>query len=84
MGKTKIKRSRKEKKIDTGCKASSFRDLRNLKDSDSHYVLDKVLTNEISVTSINSEARQLKQMKEVQTSMTTALGETDWSTVKER
>ena len=65
-------------------KASSFRDLRNLKDSDSHYVLDKVLTNEISVTSINSEARQLKQMKEVQASMTTALGETDWSTVKER
>ena len=64
--------------------ASSFRNLKSLKIYDNHFILKKVDNNSITVCNVNTEAKRLKEIEEVQEALLTALGGTDWQIFKSR
>lgn len=81
----KGQKSTKKRMLDFDiCKASTFKELRGLKDSDIQHVLQKVLDGEIRLGEINCEAKNIKKMKEVQVQFYSCLGEPDWATAKQK
>ena len=60
------------------CKASSFKELRGLNDTDAEHLLNKVLGKELVIQKLNHEAKQLKQMKEVQQQLIATLALDTW------
>ena len=77
---TDNKRSKKPMK----CTVSTFKELRGLTDVDADYVMEKFINEEISVSKINQEAKKLKQMKEVQQQVISALALESWDEFCER
>lgn len=66
------------------CKASAFKELRNLPLEETKSILKKVKNSEIGLPQVNKEARSRKQLLEVRQAVLESLGEDSWDEVKEK
>ena len=78
-----LKDQRQSRKNNT-IHGSAFRDLRKLDESDQLNLLKGVISQEISIKEMSTQAKELKMMRNVQRAMVKCLSEVSWADVEKK